>query len=185
MKLFAYLLILGFSLVANAKEYKLDPLHTFVEWHISHFGFSSPSGKWPANGTLEYDPQKPELAKVEAKIMLADINTAIPELDKHLKSKLFFDVTQFPMATFVSNKVELKNKQVAKVFGNLSLHGVTKAVILDVNFNKIGQSPLTDKETVGFNATTTIKRSDFGINTLLPGLGDDVKLDITVEAGAA
>ena len=182
MRLMACLLIPLVSFSINAKEYKLDPKHTFVEWHIDHFGFSTPSGKWPANGTIEFDKDKPEQSKVEAKIVLADINTALPDLDKSLKSKLFFDVAEFPTATFVSDKVEVNNNQISKVSGNLTLRGVTKPVTLDVKFNKIGPSPLTDKETMGFNAKTKLKRSDFGINTLLPGLSDEVDLNITVEA---
>ncbi|MBS0287246.1 MAG: polyisoprenoid-binding protein [Proteobacteria bacterium] len=174
------LLMLPFGVLGQ--NYTLDPQHSYVEWHIDHFGFSTPSGKWMANGKLVYDEKNLQNSKVEAKINVADIVTAIPELDKHLKSKLFFDVAEFPTATFVSNKVEVKDNQINKVLGNLTLRGVIKPVVLDVKFNKKGPSPISDKETVGFSAKTTLKRSDFGINTLLPGLSDNVELNIEVEA---
>lgn len=174
------LLFLPFG--ASAQNYTLDPQHSYVEWHVDHFGFSSPSGKWMANGKLEYDEKKLKDSKVEVKINVGEIVTAIPELDKHLKSKLFFDVAEFPTATFVSNKVEVKDNQINKVFGDLTVRGITKPVVLDVKFNKKGQSPISDKETLGFSAKTTVNRSDFGINTLLPGLSDKVNLDIEVEA---
>jgi len=166
-----------------AETYTIDPNHSYVLWHISHFDFSHPSGKWMVTkGTLILDKEKLQDSKVNVTINVADMITGIPELDKHLKGPLFFDVTQFPIATFVSDKVTQTGKETAKVHGLLTIHGVTKPITLDVKLNKIGVSPITNKETVGFSANTTLKRSDFGITTLLPGLGDEVKIDIQVEA---
>jgi polyisoprenoid-binding protein YceI len=160
----------------------LDPNHTYVLFHIKHFGFSTQVGKWYASGTLVTDKDKPQNDKVNATIQMADIVTGIAELDKHLKGKQFFDVEQFPTATFVSDKVSVTGKNAAKVRGMLTLHGVTKPVTLDVKLNQVGINPISDKMTAGFTASTTIKRSDFGMTTLLPGLGDDVKIDIQAEA---
>jgi polyisoprenoid-binding protein YceI len=165
-----------------AETFTLDPNHTYVLWHIKHFGFSTQVGKWYASGTLILDKDKPANSKVNAVIKVADIATGLPELDAHLKGKLFFDTAQYPTATFVSDKVDLVGDKAAKVHGLLTLHGVTKPVILNVTLNQSGVSPITDNPTVGFTATAAIKRSDFGINTLQPGLGDDVTLDIDAEA---
>ena len=174
---------LPLSLLAQtAATYTLDPNHTYVLWHISHFGFSNPSGKWFATGTLVINQAKPQNSKINATINTANLVTGIKELDDHLKGKLFFDVTQFPTATFVSDKVDVTNNKTAKVHGLLTLHGVTKPVVLDVTLNKAGVNPINNKETVGFTAKTNIKRSDFGINTLLPGLGDNVDINIEAEA---
>jgi|SRR5579885_955366 polyisoprenoid-binding protein YceI len=170
------------SPVFSAETYVLDPQHTYILWHISHFGFTTQSGKWYANGTLILDKDKPQKSKVNATIQVGNIITGIPELDKHLKGGLFFDVEHFPTATFASTKVEMTGKTTANVYGTLTLHGVTKSVVLNVKLNQAGVSPITDKMTVGFTATTSIKRSDFGISTLLPGLGDNVKIDIEAEA---
>lgn len=162
--------------------YTLDPMHTAVVWHINHFGFSNPSGKWMASGTLLFDEANPKNSKVNAVIQTADIVTAIPELDKHLKGPLFFDVKQFPTATFVSNKVDKIGKKTAMVEGILTLHGVAKSVKLLVTLNKIGKNPVSDKVSVGFSAATKIKRSDFGMTTYLPGLSDEVIISIDAEA---
>ncbi len=173
--------ILGFSSISVAADtYVLDPGHTFVLWHINHFGFSNPTGKWMANGTLILDEKDPKNSKVDVLIPLANLTTGIPKLDTHLNSKDFFDVTTYPSAKFVSNKVEVTG-QTAKVYGTLTLHGVSKPVVLDVTLNKIGISPITNKKTAGFSAKTQVKRSDFGINKYLPGLGDDVTIEIEAE----
>lgn len=169
-------------LCAQTQEYILDPFHTYVLWEISHFGFSHPSGKWMAEGTLSFDKDKIENSKVNVKIKMADMITGIPKLDEHLKSKTFFDIATFPEATFVSDKIESKDNKTAKVHGMLTMHGVSKPVTLEATINKEGMSPITNKETVGFSAHTNIKRSDFDMKSYLPGLGDDVKLNIEVEA---
>lgn len=168
--------------VAATETYTLDPQHSYVLWHVDHFGFSKPSGKWMAEGTLALDQTKPQNSKVNVTIHVANIITGIPELDDHLKGKLFFDTAQFPTATFVSDKIDVTGKKTAKVHGVLTVHGVSKPVTLNVTLNKIGESPITNKMTAGFDATTQIKRSDFGINTLLPGVSDNVKIDLEVEA---
>ncbi|OAI49169.1 hypothetical protein AYO45_03155 [Gammaproteobacteria bacterium SCGC AG-212-F23] len=180
--LFFLLLIPFTAAIAATETYTIDPNHSYVLWHISHFGFSNPSGKWMVHGTLTLDADKPENSKVNITIPVADIVTGIPELDKHLKSKLFFDVAQFPTATFVSDKVILISKKSAKVKGILTLHGVSKPVTLSVKLNKMGENPISNKMSVGFSATTQIKRSDFNINALSPGLGNNIDLSIEVEA---
>jgi len=168
--------------VYAADTYTLDPMHSYVLWHINHFGFSNPSGKWFANGTVTLDKTQPQNSKVNVTIKVDELVTGIPELDKHLKEKLFFNVAEYPTATFISDKVTLVHDNEAKVHGLLTLHGVSKPVTLDVILNKSGVNPINDKATVGFTAKTTLKRSDFGISTLLPGVGDVVTIDIEAEA---
>jgi len=119
---------------------------------------------------------------VDVSIDVDKIVTGLPELDKHLKDKLFFDVAKYPKATFVSDKVEVLSDTTAKVHGNLILHGVSKPITLDVTLNKVGKNPITDKPTVGFTASTELKRSDFGMSTFLPDLGDEVSIEIAAEA---
>lgn len=170
---------------ADALTYKLDPNHTYVMWHINHFGFSNPSGKWLANGTINFDDKKPQDSKVDVTINIASIDTGIPALDEHLKSKAFFDVQAFPQATFVSDKVAVTGKNTAKVKGMLTVHGVTKPVTLDVKLNKIGVNPITEKQAIGFSAKTDIRRSEFGMDTLEPGLGDEIKINIEAEGQLA
>lgn len=89
---------------------------------------------------------------------------------------------KYPTAQFVSDKVELTGKNTAKVTGMLTVRGISKPVTLDVTMNKAGKNPVTDRMTVGFTATTTLKRSDFGLKAFLPDLGDDVTIEIGAEA---
>jgi len=169
---------------AEAEQFTLDSQHSYVLWEIEHLGFSKQVGKWYVDGFVLLDKEHPEKSKVEATVNIANIVTGLPELDKHLKSKEFFDVAQFPKATFVSNKVDVINNTTAKVTGTLTLHGVTKPVTLMVKMNKIGKNIINDKMSAGFTATTTLKRSDFGMNALLPALGDEVTIQIGAEAYA-
>src|SRR5579864_748698 len=98
-----------FSCVASAADtYTFDPNHSFLLWHISHFDFSHPSGKWMvAEGTLSLDKDKPQNSKVSVIIHVNKMITGIPELDKHLKGPLFFDIVKYPQAKFVSDKITL------------------------------------------------------------------------------
>jgi polyisoprenoid-binding protein YceI len=165
-----------------ADTYELDPTHTYVSWRINHLGFSTQTGKWYATGSLVLDKDHPENSKVNASIKIGDMVTGLPDLDEHLKGKDFFDVAQFPTATFVSNKVEMLGTGKAKVYGTLTLHGIKKPSILMVTLNKAGENPISHKTEAGFSATTSLKRSDFGMKTYLPMLGDDI--DLTIEAEA-
>lgn len=178
---FLMMLTVSVSLHA-AQKWILDENHTYVLWHIKHLGFSTQAGKWYAKGFVILDKDNLKKSKVEATIDVANMVTGLPELDKHLRGKLFFDVEQYPVATFVSDNVSVTSKATANVHGMLTLHGISKPIVLAVTFNKEDKSIVTDKMTAGFTATTEIKRSDFGINTLLPDVGDEVTLEINAEA---
>ena len=172
---------LAFSAQA-AETYKLDPSHTAITWHVNHFGFSTPSGKFMSvDGDVKLDEANPAASSVKVTVDVNGINSGVAKLDEHLKTPDFFDVAKFPTATFISTKVVPTGKDTAKVEGNLTLHGVTKPVTLDVKLNKIGENMMKLK-TAGFTASTTIKRSEFGITTYVPNLGDDVKIEIESEA---
>ncbi|MCB1782512.1 MAG: polyisoprenoid-binding protein [Alphaproteobacteria bacterium] len=167
---------------AEAQTYTLDPTHTAITFHIDHFGFSKPSGKFmDVSGQVVLDEENPAASSVSVTIPVADVNTGVAKLDEHLKTADFFDVAQFPTAEFKSTSVELTGESTAKVHGDLTLHGVTKPVTLDVTLNKLAEN-MFKKQTAGFTASTTIKRSDFGITTYLPNLGDEIALNIESEA---
>lgn len=178
---FLILLLFNSSLIAAPITWTFDPQHTYVLWKIDHLGFSTQTGKFYANGTLTLDESNPQKSSVNASINIADIVTGIPELNEHLEGQLFFNKIKFPTATFASNKVELSGKNTAKVEGVLTLHGVAKPITLNVTLNKIGKNPINDKITAGFTATTALNRSDFGMNTLLPQVGDKVTIEINAE----
>lgn len=138
-----------------------DEQHSYVLWKIEHLGFSIQSGKWYVKGFIQLDQQHPDQSKVEVQVDLAKIVTGIPELDEHLKGPQFFDVAKYPLARFISDKIVLINKKMARVSGILNLHGVSKPLELTVHLNKVGKNPITGKEAIGFSATTKLKRSDF------------------------
>jgi polyisoprenoid-binding protein YceI len=167
---------------ANTEDYTLDSTHAYVLWHVSHFGFSDLSGKWLASGHIELDEKAPQNSKVNVSIALADLVTGIPKLDKHLKSADFFNVAAFSTATFVSDKVEMLTPNTAKIYGVLSLHNISKPIVLEAKLNKFGIHPMTHKKTAGFTATTQLKRSDFGVGLYAPNVGDEVKIEIQLEA---
>lgn len=179
---FILLILISLNLYAALEHFTIDDQHSYVLFKIQHLGFSIQTGKWYVNGNVQLDKDKPENSKVNATIKIANVVTGIPELDKHLKSKLFFDVDKFPEATFVSDKVDVLSKTTAKVHGILTVHGVSKPITLDVILNKVGKSPIADRLTAGFTATTELKRSDYEMNTGLPDLGDEVKIEIGAEA---
>lgn len=184
--LLVFAMLISISPSAMALEtFLLDPSHTSVLFHISHFGFSYPTGKWMASGTLVLDQKTPANSKVDVTIPLSNVVTGVPKLDEHLKSKDFFDVQKYPVATFVSNKVEVTGVDTATVTGILNLHGVSKEITLNVKLNRIGKNPIIGKTAAGFSATGELNRSEFGITNDLPFLSDKVKLDIEVEADAA
>jgi polyisoprenoid-binding protein YceI len=148
-------------------------------------GYSHFNGKFAnATGTVTLDEAHPENSKLSVTVNTTDIVTGVPKLDEHLKSDSFFNVAKFPTATFVSTKVEPTGKDTANVTGNLTLLGVTKPLTLAVKLNKSGQHPMMHKPWVGFDAATTIKRSDWGLSYGIPMVSDEVKIEVEAEAGA-
>jgi len=190
MRALRYVALAGLLAAAGAANaapvtYKLDPGHTMVLFSWNHFGFSNPSANLgQVDGTLVYDEAKPADATVEATLPLAGLDTFVPKLDEHLKSKDFFDAAQYPTITFKSTKVATAGKGKLKVTGDLTVHGTTKPVTLDVTVNKVGPHPMMKVQTAGFDAVATLKRSDFGVGAYVPNVSDEIKIRITTEAHA-
>lgn len=163
--------------------YKIDPNHTDVIASWSHFGFSNPIAHFgKVDGFITYDPAKVGDSKVEVTIPLAGLNSHVEAFDEHLRSDDFFDAANHPNITFKSTSVKSAGKDKLAVTGDLTIKGITKSVILDVTINKLGMQPMAKREAAGFEATTTIKRSDFGVGKYAPNVSDEVKISITTEA---
>jgi len=167
-----------------ATTYTLEPNYTQGVFRWNHLGFSSPAAQFSqGTGTLEFDPADPVRSSVTVTIPLSTLNTGVPDLDEDFRSTDFFDTARFPSATFKSTRVEKGSmKDKLKVTGNLSLHGVTKPVTLDVTLVKLGTNPRSSLPTVGFDALTTVKRSDFGLGKYVPQVGDEVEMRIIIQA---
>ncbi len=163
--------------------YKLDPAHTDVIATWNHFGFSNPSAHFgDADGSLTYDAANVSKSSVEVTLPLSGLEAFTAKFNTHLNSADFFDSAKFPTATFKSTKVESAGKDKLKVTGNLTIKGITKPVVLDVTLNKAADHPMKKTPSIGFDATATVKRSDFGVGNYAPAVSDEVKLHITTEA---
>lgn len=161
-----------------AGTYEIDKDHTQLSFTVFHLGISDYTGQFiQPTGTLTLDPGHPENDKVAVTFRTDSVITTTPALDKHLKTADFFDTAKYPEATFVSTKVAVTGKT-ALITGNLTLHGVTKPVVLATKFSGAAQNPMSKVLNVGFSATTTIKRSDFGMTFLVPLVSDEVRLTI-------
>lgn len=161
-----------------AGTYVVDANHTQVIWSVDHFGFSRLYGMVGSmSGKLTVDPARPNQASVEIDIPLSGLTVTSPGFAKHLQTADLFDTAKFPTARFVSRSVAVRGQQ-ATIRGDLTLRGVTKPVTLQARFHGAGANPMNKKPTVGFSATGTLKRSDFGLGYAVPAVSDEVKLEI-------
>ena len=166
---------------AEAVTYKLDPNHTLVLAQWDHIGYSHPVANFgQVDGTLVYDADDVAASSVQVTLPLAGLNSFVPKFDEHLRSDDFFDAAKYPNATFTSTKVEAAGEGRLKVTGDLTIKDNTRPVVLDVVLNKTGER--NGRAAIGFDATGTVKRSDFGVDLFVPNIGDEVKLTITTEA---
>ena len=166
---------------AEAVTYKLDPNHTLVLAQWDHFGYSHPVANFgQVDGTLVYDADDLAASSVNVTLPLAGLDALVPDLTEHLRGPDFFDAAKWPNATFKSTKVETAGEGRLKVAGDLTVKDRTAPVVLDVVLNKAGER--NGRAAIGFDATATVKRSDFGVDLVVPNVGDEVKLTITTEA---
>jgi polyisoprenoid-binding protein YceI len=162
----------------------MDPDHTDVVATWSHLGFSNPMAHFgDVDGTIVYDAEDVGRSLVTATIPLTGLNAHVEKFDEHLRSDELFDLAKFPTITFKSNKVEATGSDKAlRVTGDLTVRGITRPVTLEVTLNGMGEHPMAKRPAIGFDATTTLKRSDFGLGYAVPAVSDEVRIRITTEA---
>ncbi|HEX4480317.1 MAG TPA: YceI family protein [Rudaea sp.] len=171
---------------AAPQKYDIDTTHTQVIFSWNHFGFSNPSAMLEKfTGDFMLDTADITKSSISITFPLDGLHTGVPKLDEHLKSPDFFDAAKFPDITFKSTKVDKSGANGLKVTGDLTIHGVTKPATLDVKINKIGDNPMMKKASAGFDATTTIKRSEFGVSKYVPNVSDEIPVRITFDSHAA
>lgn len=169
----------------TAGTYAVDPAHTQVTWQVNHMGFSMLQGQLGAKeGSLTIDPANLAAAKVDVTFATDQLSTTSAPFANHLKSKDFFDVANNPTARFVSTRVAPSGDG-ATITGNLTIKGVTKPVMLAVTFVGAGTNPMNKKANIGFRATTSIDRADFGLGYAVPVVSDKVDLVINAAFVAA
>jgi len=164
-----------------AGTYSADPHHTLVGWRVNHMGFNDYFGQFGnVTGTLVLDPAAPSKAKLDVTIPIASLSTVSADLTKHMQGPDFFDAAKYPDARFVSTSVKASGTS-AVVTGNLTLRGVTKPITLKARFVGAGTGvpQAGSKKTVGFHATGTVNRGDFGMGFGLALVPDPIQLELT------
>lgn len=168
--------------VAQADSFILDERHTFPSFEVSHLGFSTQRGRFDkTSGSVRLDTDT-KTGSVQVSIQSASIDTGLAELEDKLRSSDFFNTAQYPEITYQSDRIEFTGDQPKTVFGNLTLLGITRPLILTIDQYQCGFHPIYLKTVCGVNVSGTLKRSDFGMKAFLPMIGDEVRLLIQAEA---
>lgn len=164
----------------TAGNYEVDTGHTQVTWQVDHLGFSKYDGQFGGiTGSLLLDPARLEATRLAVTIPASGVVTTVEGLTKHMLTPDFLDPAKFPNATFTSTRVEKTGAATARITGNLTLLGATRPVTLDTRFVGAGASFDPAKTlNIGFQATATIKRGDFGMKMGIPLVSDEVELRI-------
>ncbi|MEK7413570.1 MAG: YceI family protein [Planctomycetota bacterium] len=166
-----------------AADWTIDGEHSNALFKIQHMNAGYTWGRFDdISGSIRYDEANQAGSKVTVSIKAASISTKVQKMEEHLRSATFFDVVQHPTLGFVSTAWKKTADGVFDVTGNLTIHGVTKAVTIKVTRTGLGENAFTKKAVVGFESTFAIKRSDYGMTNMLGPVGDDVTLTIALEA---
>lgn len=190
-KLKSWVALLAGMLVVSAPAaksrngtYTLDPAHTQTQFSWTHLGYSHPAGGFDdIKGKLVWNASDVSKSSVTVSIAVDSIHTHVPDLDRELRSSKFFDSARFPTIEFASTLVEpTDDPKRFKVIGFLTVHGVARPIELDVTFNQSGVYPMLNVPALGFDASTSFKRSDFGMGEGVPMVSDEIRVEISTEA---
>ena len=169
-----------------ADKYTLDASHSQVVFNYSHLGFSTTYGMFSGfEGEIAFDEADPASSSVTVSMPVNSMFTGWEQRDGHFMSPDFFGAEDGDMVTFTSTAIEVTGDTTAKITGDLSMNDVTKSVVLDAQLNKSDVHPMAGKPWLGFDATTTLLRSDFGLGAFAPAVSDEVEVHISVEAQKA
>lgn len=172
--------------VAAPVQYDLDSSHSQVVFTYEHLGFSTTYGMFSGfEGEIMFDQEDPANSSVEVSMPVRSMLTGWEERFQHFMSDDFFGAEEGDMITFVSTGIEVTGEDTANITGDLTIGDTTKEVVLDATLNKAGAHPMAGKDWAGFDATTTVKRSDFGLDKFAPAVSDEVQVMISIEAGKA
>ena len=166
--------------LVEAGSYSVEPNHTRVQFSVSHMGFTTWTGDFTSvGGALTLDPAHLATSHLEIAIPTASVTTTNATLDRELRSADWFDVARYPRVFFISSKIVKTAPNKANIYGSLTLHGVTRPVLLAAVFNGAGVNPMNKKYTIGFEATTKISRSTYGVVKYVPLIGDETLVRIS------
>ncbi|SNX71136.1 polyisoprenoid-binding protein YceI [Cereibacter ovatus] len=172
--------------MAAPQAYTLDPSHSQIVFTYNHLGFSTGMGMFSGfEGQISFDEADPAASSVTVSFPVRTMLTGWQARFDHFMSPDFFDASEDEMVTFASTAIEVTGTDTAKITGDLTLNGVTKPVVLDARLNQKGMHPMENKPWAGFDATTTLKRSDYNLGQFAPYVSDEVELRISIEAKQA
>jgi polyisoprenoid-binding protein YceI len=167
---------------ADAADYRLDPVHCQVLFFADHLGFSKQMGRFTGvRGTFSYDPENPAAARTDVEIDVTSLWLGDAEWEKKMRSRDFFDAERHPTMRFVSTRFEPTGERTAVLRGDLTLRDVTRPVELTVTINRIGRNTFNLKQTAGFSARGSLRRSEFGMTRLPAAIGDEVEIRLEIE----
>ena len=167
---------------AASESYMIEPTHTLPKFSYSHFGYSTQSSTFTkVSGKITLD-RAAKKGSVNVTIDAKSINTGVPLFNEHIQAADFFDTAMFDSITFVSDKMNFDGDKPASVDGKLTIKGVTKPVTLKITSFQLMAHPMLKKDAIGANASTKISRTEFNMGKFAPYVGDEVALDIAVEA---
>ena len=167
---------------AKAGTYAIEPTHAYISMRYNHLGFSEPVlGFTKFAGTLTIDPAKLDQMSLNVTIDATSIDSRVEVFNGHLRGDKFFNVAEYPEITFVSTAIMPASSGHGKVAGDLTIKGITKPVVLDVVLNKAGKNPISQNDTIGISANTTIKRSEWDLGLYAPNVSDEVEIIISSE----
>ena len=165
---------------AKAGVYAIEPTHTRVMFSLSHLGFTTWYGEFTgASGQLTLDPAHPSESRLDVTIPIANVTTTNAKLDGELRGPAWLDAEKYPVASFHSTSITPTGAGEADVAGALTLHGVTRPLVLHAHFNGAGVNFISHAYTTGFEVSGTIQRSDFGVKAYVPAVGDATRLIIS------
>ena len=173
---------LSTAALAAPESYTLDSRHTYPVFEVSHLGYSIQRGRFNSTSGAFTIDRAAKAGSIDISIDMASIDMGLDKWDQHMKSADFFNVAKFPTTTFKATKLMFDGDKLAGADGELTLLGVTKPVKVTVSDFACKPHPMLKKDACGGNVTAMIKRSEFGMGYGLPGIGDDIKLMIPVEA---
>ncbi|MFP1645154.1 YceI family protein [Pontitalea aquivivens] len=174
---------LATAAVAAPEQYVLDPSHSQIVFSYDHLGFSTTTGMFSGfEGTIRFDQEDPAASSVSVSFPARSMITGWTARDEHFMSSDFFGAGDDEMVTFTSTAIEVTGEKTALITGDLTINGVTRAVVLDAALNQAGQHPMENKPWAGFSATTSVLRSDFNLGMFAPYVSDEVAIRISIEA---
>jgi polyisoprenoid-binding protein YceI len=166
--------------------YTLDTTHSRVTFYVNHLGFSNSVGEFRiADATLDFDADDWSKSKIGVAIPVASLELGDAKWNAHILSADFLEAAKYPDMSFASRRVEKIDPTHGKLYGDLTIKGVTRPAVLDLRVNKVGEHPMRKTPAAGFTATTTVKRSEFGVAAYVPAVADEVEVRIEVEAFVA